>query len=146
MSLDRHFGGLVGDWSLDGEILGKPLAQEVEVRWVLGGAYIRIHYLPSTVTPLTDLPYEAIAFIGWVPDEGPSMYLFDTFGARYRAPGIGRIVEPGRCRFRFDYPDGEFLTDLIEIADGWRVEQFSVVDGREEPFGVKRLRRSGPRL
>ena len=145
MSLDQHFAGLVGDWSLVGEILGKRLVQDVEVRSVLEGAYLRIHYLPSTVTPITDRPYEAFSFIGWVPDDGPIMYLFDTFGARFSAPGIGRLVESRRFRFRFDYPDGEFLTDLIETDDGWRIEQFSVVDGSEKPFGVKRLSRSTTR-
>lgn len=141
MSLGHSLGGLVGEWNLEGEILGKPLEQKVSVDWVLGGAYLRMHYLPSTVTPLTDEPYEAIAFIGWAPEGRPVMQLLDTFGARFTAPGIGEELDDG-FRFRFEYPDAQFVTDLLPTPDGWRIEQFSIDDGRSIPFGVKRLTRS----
>lgn len=136
--------GLVGSWRLEGTILGKELVQDVEVDVVLAGAYIRIHYLPSTVTPLTEEPYEAVAFVGWDPSEGgrPVMFLFDTFGAAYPAPGIGEPLAGGGVRFAFDYPQGGFLTDVVPEGDGWRIDQHSV-DGTGElvPFGHKRLRR-----
>lgn len=83
--------GLEGRRHLEGTVLGKPLVQEVVGEWVLGGAYLRLHYLPSTVTPLTDGPYEAITHIGWSPGEdGRSvMFLFDT-----RVSGLTRAVSP----------------------------------------------------
>lgn len=140
MSLQQSLGGLVGEWSLEGEILGKRLVQEVSVGWVLGGAYLHMHYLPSTVTPLTDQPYEAIAFIGWLPEGKPIMHLFDTFGARFSAPGIGEVIDD-RLRFHFDYADGQFVTDLLPTSDGWTIEQWSIDSGERVPFGVKRLTR-----
>jgi hypothetical protein len=135
-------GGLVGSWHLEGTILGRALVQEVEVESVLGDAYLRIHYLPSTVTPLTDEPYEAIAFVGWDPHDGgrPVMFLFDTFGAAYPAPGIGTRITDG-IRFAFDYPQGRFVTDVVAEGDGWRIDQHSVDEnGALVPFGTKRLR------
>lgn len=140
MSLQQSLGGLVGEWSLEGEILGKRLVQEVSVGWVLGGAYLHMHYRPSSVTPLTDQPYEAMAFIGWLPEEKPIMHLFDTFGARFSAPGVGEMIEDV-LRFRFDYPDGQFVTDLLPTSDGWTIEQWSIDGGERVPFGVKRLTR-----
>lgn len=145
--LTRYFGSLAGDWHLEGEVMGKPLVQEVEVAWVLGDAYLRIHYLPSTVTPLTDHPYEAISFIGWLPEGRPIMYLFDTFGAAFPADGRGEPLEGSGFRFRFAYPEGEFMTDLIpELSpdgpDTWRIEQSSIEEGHQVPFGHKRLRRA----
>lgn len=140
----RDLDGLVGSWHLEGEVLGKRLVQEVAVDWVLDGAYVRIHYLPSTVTPLTAEPYEAIAYIGWNPEDGGRliMFLFDTFGAAYSTPGVGSALEAGGIRFDFDYPQGRFVTDLIEVDDGWRIDQFSADDdGDLVPFGVKRLTR-----
>jgi hypothetical protein len=145
MALPVHdLDGLEGDWHLEGEILGRPLVQEVVVEWVLGGAYIRMHYLPSTVTPLTDEPYEAVAYIGWNP-EGQGhivMFLFDTFGAAYSSPGVGSALDGGGVRFGFDYPQGGFVTDLIPTDDGWRIEQFSQEESRLVPFGVKHLSRT----
>jgi hypothetical protein len=134
--------GLEGDWHLEGETLGKPLAQEVHVEWVLGDAYLRMHYLPSIVTPLTEEPYEAVAFIGWDPEGHFVMSLFDTFGAAYSSPGVGSVLDASGVRFDFDYPQGAFVTDLIPTGDGWRIEQFSREEDRLVPFGIKYLTRN----
>ena len=139
----RTLDGLRGEWHLEGEVLGKALVQEVRVDWVLGGAYLKMDYLPSTVTPLTEEPYEAVAFIGWDP-QGQGhfvMSLFDTFGAAYSSPGIGSPLDGGGIRFYFEYPQGGFVTDLIPEGDGWRIRQFSREEGRLVPFGVKHLSR-----
>ncbi len=139
----RTLDGLEGKWHLEGDVLGKPLVQEVRVEWVLGGAYLEMHYLPSTVTPLTEEPYEAVAFIGWdLQGQGNFvMFLFDTFGAAYSSPGVGSALDGGGVRFDFDYPQGGFVTDLIPTGDGWRIEQFSREEERLVPFAVKHLSR-----
>lgn len=140
MGSPSDLDGLVGSWHLEGSILGKRLVQEVEVERVLGGAYLRIHYLPSTVTPLTDEPYEAISFLGWDPGaERWVMFLFDVFGAAYPTPGLGSPLEGGGVRFDFAYPQGRFVTDLVPEGDGWRIDQFSEDEGSLVPFGVKHL-------
>ena len=134
--------GLEGRWLLTGEILDRPLVQEVEVDWVLAGAYLRIHYQPSTVTPLTQEPYEAIAYVGWDSsgDGRFVMYLFDIFGASYPAPGVGTRIDSHGWRFTFDYPQGPFVTDLLSTGEAWRIEQYSVDEtGELVPFGVKIL-------
>jgi hypothetical protein len=139
------FDPLEGTWHLEGTVLGKPLVQDVAAEWVMRGSYLRIHYLPSTVTPLTEEPYEAVAYLGWDSAGGgrPVMYLFDVFGATYPAPGVGTRMETGGFRFVFDYPQGRFLTDIVPTGDGWRVDQFSVEeDGSLSTFGVKHLTRA----
>lgn len=137
--------GLEGDWHLEGTVLGRPLVQDVTVEWILQGAYLCIHYQPSTVTPMTEDPYEAIAYIGWDPGEsGFVMLLFDTFGAAYPTPGIGAPLGNGAWRFDFAYPQGRFVTDFHRDGTGWRIEQFSTADNGElVPFAVKQL---DPRL
>lgn len=140
----RDLDGLVGHWRLEGTILGKPLVQEVDVGYVLDDAYIRMHYLPSTVTPLGDQPYEALSYIGWDPEAGGRfvMFLFDIFGAAYSAPGLGETRDGGGVRFRFEYAQGPFVTDLVPIGEGWRIDQYSVgAEGDLETFGVKHLSR-----
>lgn len=142
---DTTLDGLEGSWHLEGVVLGKRLVQDVTVEWVLNGAYLRIHYRPSTVTPLTEEPYEAIAYVGWDPDDGGRfvMYLLDTFGAAYPALGYGSVVDDAGVRFEFDYPQGRFLTDIRADGDEWLIEQVSIDDlGKPVPFGSKRLTRS----
>jgi hypothetical protein len=139
---DERLDGLVGAWHLEGIVMGRALAQDVVVAWVLRGAYLQIHYLPSTVTPLTDHPYEAIAYVGWDPGEGGRfvMFLFDVFGAAYPTPGVGSLLDGGGVRFVFDYPQGRFVTDLVPAERGWRIDQFSVGDdGDLVAFGEKHL-------
>jgi hypothetical protein len=130
---------LEGDWHLEGEVLGKPIVQDVRVEWVLGGTFLRMHYLPSTVTPLTEAPYEAVAYIGWDPAGCFVMSLFDTFGAAYSVPGYGRTLAGAGIRFEFEYQQGGFVTDLIPRENGWRIEQYSTEGDRLVPFGSKML-------
>lgn len=143
----EDFEELEGAWHLEGTVLGRSLVQDVTVEWVLNDAYLRIHYQPSTVTPMTEDPYEAIAFVGWDPGEGGRfvMFLFDTFGAAYPTPGIGSPLGAGAWRFDFAYPQGRFVTDVHRDGTGWRIEQFSTADNGElVPFGVKTLTPVGP--
>lgn len=131
------FDSLVGEWTLDGTILGKPLVQDVTVDWILGERYLRIHYLPSTVTPLGTEPYEALAFIGFDPEPRRfCMELFDTFGGGFSPPGFGSL-EDGQVRFVFDYASGPFSTTFRPEGEDWVIELF----GSDGPFGMKRLRK-----
>lgn len=134
------FENFVGRWKLDGLILGKPLEQEVTVDRVLGGRYLRIHYLPSTVTPLNDEPYECLCLVGR-DGERYVMYLFDTFGGGETVQGYGTEAD-GKLCFEFAYPLGPFFCCFERQDDGWSIDlQGTGEDGKLHPFGVKRLSR-----
>ncbi|MDX1659248.1 MAG: hypothetical protein R3343_10550 [Nitriliruptorales bacterium] len=140
------FSELLGRWDLAGTVLGRPLEQLVTVERVLGGSWLRLTFHPSTVTPLTDEPYEAIAYIAPTDKEGDEhvMVLMDTFGATSWAPGFGR-VEGDHIDFRFDYADGAFRTSFRQLEDGaWVIRQWRASDDGWTEFGVKRLTSAEP--
>lgn len=140
--MEGFFDGLLGHWYLTGEVLGRPIEQEVFVDETLDRRFLRIHYLPSTVTPIGDEPYEALAIVGRDGD-GYVMSLFDRFTPGAGPTGRG-IVAGDAVTFTFDYAEGPFLTAVRRIPDGWDIEQTRIVDGEPIPFGIKRIRR--PRM
>lgn len=138
---EGFFSSLLGRWQLVGTVLGRPIEQPVTVERALGGAWLRITFHPSTVTPLTEQPYEAIAYIAQTDEAGRDhvMVLMDTFGAGSWAPGFGR-VDGDRIDFLFDYPDGSFRTSLERQPDGdWVIRQWRASGDGWSDFGVKRL-------
>ena len=83
MAMGDFFSGLIGRWELVGTVLERPLEQAVTVERVLGDAWLRVTFHPSTVTPLTDDPYVAVAYIAPTDSDEQRylMVLMDTFGA-----------------------------------------------------------------
>lgn len=134
---DPFFEDIVGHWKLTGEILGKPIEQEVDARWILGGCYLQIEYHPSVITPIGIEPYEALSHIAYDSDRNEyALYLLDNFGGGYSPPGFGTL-NGDRVAFLFEYKTGPFTTTFGRDAEGWEIELRS----GNEPFGVKRLRR-----
>lgn len=137
-----YFDDLIGEWHLEGEILGRPLRQPVSVAWVLDGEAIQIHYRPSSVTPMGDRSYECLSLLGW--DRKAERYrlsVTDTFGGRSIGfPGEGVLDDEG-ITFVFEYEEGRFETRFEKTATGWTIEQTSFGEDGPTPFGVKRLRR-----
>lgn len=134
------FADLVGEWQLRGEVLGRPLEQAVTADVVLGGAWVRVRFHSSTVTPLTEEPYAADVYLGREDssDDRYLMVLMDTFGAGSWAPGRGRLAD-GVVGFRFDYSDGAMLTTWQRDGGDWLIEQWRAPDGERSLFGRKRL-------
>ncbi|HHQ49352.1 MAG TPA: hypothetical protein ENK19_10790 [Acidobacteria bacterium] len=57
---DPFLDALSGRWTLRGTVMGKPVVNEIEARWVLGHRFLELH-LTDTASPPQ---YEALIFLG----------------------------------------------------------------------------------
>ncbi len=68
---DSLLDKMVGKWVLRGTIAGSTTTHDVDVAWVLGHQYIRLHEISREKTVQQQPAYEAIVFIGWdAPSSG----------------------------------------------------------------------------
>jgi hypothetical protein len=114
---------LVGDWNLEGTVMGHPAHHRIRARWVLEHQFIEIHEQTSPDASASESRYDAIWFLGY--DNVTRHYvlhLMDLFGGRL-SETLGDGIRTGNeLRFNFDYPDGPFRTSWSLAADsrGWR--------------------------
>jgi len=57
---DPFLDALAGRWTLHGTVMGKPVVNTIEARWVLGHQFLRLH-LTDVANPPS---YEALIFLG----------------------------------------------------------------------------------
>lgn len=102
---------LHGDWTMRGDVMGKPVVYTLAAQPVLGGSFVELHMKDVQVPA----QYEARVFIGRDPESGTVIaHWLDSFGAKYSIPhGSGRI-EGERIAFEIPYPDGSFR-DVLEF-------------------------------
>lgn len=116
---------LVGEWALSGTMGATVIAQEVTGEWVLGGRFVKMHFIQTGEEVEDGDRYEAIYLIGY--DGGADEFvinLFDTFGPEYaRYVGTGRRHEDS-IRFRFEYPGGPFENTFVWNPERgtWRMD------------------------
>lgn len=123
---------LTGPWQVEGEVLGQPLRQAAFGEWILGGSFLRLHYLPSETPGLDGRPYEAIATLARA-GEGYVMHLADVFGGQpAQVNGQGELSAPDTIVFRFPYPEGSMETTFRWLA-GERAWELTL--RREQPSG-----------
>ena len=143
----RLLDKLAGSWTLTGTMASVDLHQSVEVGWVLGDQFLRIHYR-QTDDPRAGWPrYEALAFVGWNADAGRCvMTLMDVFGGGFaETVGLG-APEGDSIRFVFHYPEGPLHNTFRYDAgaDAWTMELTHQTDtGEWETFATKHLTRAG---
>ena len=129
--LDR----LVGQWQLDGSVLGKPAHQRVTGSWVLGHQFILLRFTGS---------YEADVYIGY--DAAGKQYvahwLDTTGGSGADAVGLG-TRSANAIEFHFAYPGQPFRTTFTYDAQlrQWRIAyRYQDKNGAWKPFGDETLR------
>jgi hypothetical protein len=105
---------MVGHWTMNGTLMGRPTMHTVEAKWVLNHQFLGIHEW-GPPDPKTGKPqYEAMPMIGY--DNMSERYVahwIDVFGGRFSETlGYGKRVG-NEIDFIFEYPDGPFHTNLI---------------------------------
>lgn len=133
--LDR----MVGKWILQGTIAGSATTHDVDVEWVLGHEYVRLHEVSRERAPVGAAAYEALVLIGL---NGKSsgydcLWLDSTGGGGLNAQAIGHAPrEPDRLAFLFDIGGSPFHTTFVydASANTWRWLMDGERDGKLEPF------------
>ena len=96
---------LVGDWSMTGDVRGKPVEYRMDARRTLNGRYVEMHMIDVARPPA----YEARVFLGVDPNQNRYIvHWLDSSGAAYSIPhGLG-TANGDTIRFEFRYADGPF--------------------------------------
>jgi hypothetical protein len=139
---------LDGQWTMVGDVKGKPVQYDMEAFPTLQGTFTEMHmndvHVPSR--------YEARVFIG--ADKGGQLIVhwLDSFGAKYSVPHGTGAITGNAIIFNIPYPSGQFRdtltyqptrqvwTLLIEAAkpDGsWG--HFAQYEIRRKPAGTNKL-------
>ncbi len=135
---------LVGNWVLQGVIMGKQTTHDITAEWVLAHQYLRLHEVSREKKPTGQPEYEAMVFIGW--DEKSKQYVcywLDDFGAGYDN-AVARATRNGNeIPFIFNYSDGRFHTTFVYDAasDTWEMRMDSENKGLLKPFARTKLTR-----
>jgi hypothetical protein len=89
---------MVGNWKLDGIVMGQPAHHSVTAQWTLGHQFLQIHEQTSSDAPATESRYDATWFLGFDDvSERYVLHLMDVFGGRYSETlGYG-TREPTSC-------------------------------------------------
>jgi hypothetical protein len=96
---------LDGDWTMTGDVLGKPVTYRLVARPVLGSAFTELHMKDVKVPA----QYEARVFIGYDKESGQIIvHWLDKFGGRYSIPHATGTLAGNTLQFQFAYADGPF--------------------------------------
>ncbi len=99
---------MVGEWIVDGTVMGQPLRHSGDAEWVLNHQFLRLHFrdASSATRKTPDPPYEALVFIGF--DNMSERYVahwLDTFGGR-TSEVLGFGTKEGGRAIRFVFEGG----------------------------------------
>jgi hypothetical protein len=142
-TLDR----MVGTWLLRGTIAGAQTTHDVDVAWVLGHQYVRLHEVSREKDPQGRPAYEAIVFIGWDATQRryACLWLDSTGGGGLAAHAIAHAERRGNeIPFVFTIPGaGPFHTTFVyePATDTWRWLMDGEEGGRRQPFARVQLTR-----
>ena len=100
---------LDGNWTMTGDVRGKPVTYDMTATRTLGGTFTELHMKDTQVPP----KYEARVFLGYDKDSGQVIaHWLDSFGAKFSIPhGTGQLSD-NTIQFIFPYSDGPFRDTL----------------------------------
>lgn len=144
---DPFLDQLTGHWVMRGTIAGTETTDDVDVEWVLGHNYLRIHDLSRGKLPEGGPRYEAMVFIGWDPvrKQYDCLWLDITGSGGLTGEGMGHGKRVGdQIPFLFKLPDGSmihntFVYEREKDAWHWRID--NETDGKRTPFARVTLTR-----
>jgi len=100
---------LVGKWKISGNMVGRKLEQQADIKWVLNHQFLQIHFLDASPMPQDHTPkYDALVYLGYDNmSERYVIFWLDVFGGRFAETiGFGTKPSPDSIKFVFQYPDG----------------------------------------
>jgi hypothetical protein len=139
---DPFLQQLAGSWQMTGTLMGKPVHQRGEGRWVLGGGWLCFTIIDQGVPPA----YQAAVYIGFDAKAGDYIaHWLDQFGA-----AGARVVASGhrdgpRLVLTFPYADGAFRDTFVMqqgAARGTLLLESQQADGHWSTFASYQLRRA----
>ena len=140
---DALLDGLVGTWTLTGQVMGDSVRYDADAEWVLGHQFLRLRMTDAQRPP----QYAAHVYVGYdsTAQRYVAHWLDTTGGGASTTLGTGRRTD-STLTFRFDYPDGPFRTTFEHRADGrWRVRMRSKdASGTWTPFASYSMTRAAP--
>jgi hypothetical protein len=112
MLKDDLLDELVGEWSMQGTLLGKPVGYTLKATWVLGHQFLLLEMMDVGTPP----EYEAAVYIGYdTTNKQYVVHWLDRFGGKAsRTLGFGRR-DKDTIQLVFDYPSGP-LRDTFTFA------------------------------
>jgi hypothetical protein len=142
---DPMLDHMVGKWVLRGTIEGAQTTHDVDVEWVLGHEYLRLHEVSREKAANAQPLYEAIVFVGWDRALGQyaCLWLDTTGGGGLSAHAIGHGSRSGNeIAFVFKAADGSaFYTAFAYDADNdtWHWLMDGEEAGKRQPFARLQL-------
>jgi hypothetical protein len=138
---DEFLRQLAGSWEMTGTLLGKPVHQRGEGRWVLRDGWLCFTIIDHGVPPA----YQAAVYIGFDAKAGDYIaHWLDQFGA-----AGARVVASGhrdgqRLVLTFPYAEGAFRDTFViapGAARGSLLLESQQADGHWSTFASYQLRR-----
>ena len=134
---------LDGQWTMVGDVRGKPVKYDMEASPTLQGTFTEIHMNDVQVPS----QYEARVFIGVGKDGQVIAHWLDSFGAKYSVPhGTGQVTDDAIV-FNIPYPTGQFRDTLTyeRDRDTWKlVIEGAKPDGTFKHFAKYEITRKQP--
>jgi len=134
---DPLLNDLVGNWNVNGTVLGKPVHQRVSGSWVLAHQFMLLRFTGS---------YEANVYIGYDPPAKRYIaHWLDMFGGSgANAVGFGTPRRTNEIVFHFAYPGQPFETTFTYSAGTgtWHIHyRYQDKHGVWKTFGDETLSR-----
>ena len=127
--LDVMLDKFVGDWTMTGTVMGRPVEYRMEGRRTLQGKFVELHMLDVKRPPA----YEARVFIGPdTTDRGYVAHWLDNFGASFSVPHATGGRRGDTLSLMFPYENGAFRDTFVwdPATDSWYFRLESA-DGRK---------------
>lgn len=144
---DSLFDRLVGHWVLHGTIARRSTTHDVDIEWMLGREYVKMHEVSRERGPNGAPAYEAVVLFGRDPGSGEyaCLWLDNTGASAFDAAGIGRgAVAADSIPFVFNYSATDrFHTTFLyhRATDSWQWHMDNDSAGVLRPFARVTLTR-----
>jgi hypothetical protein len=108
--LDVMLDKFVGDWTMTGTVMGKPVEYRMEGRRTIQGKFVELHMIDTKRPPA----FEARVFIGPdTTDRGYVAHWLDNFGASFSIPHATGGMRGDTVSLVFPYETGNFRDTFI---------------------------------
>lgn len=141
--LDVKLDRLVGDWTMTGTVLGKPVEYRMDGRRAIQSRYVELRMIDVAKPP----QYEARVFIGTdTTDRGYIAHWLDNFGASFSIPHATGGLRGDTLSLMFPYENGNFRDTFVYDpgSDSWTFKLETAAGKSWKLFAQYQVRRRPP--